>query len=135
MERDPVLVDPLHPWHRCIVVFLRSIERPFVEHRKDARRGVPALNSGRNCSDRYQAVAAIDKGELVTKADDDAFWPALGNVAPKKLARLQTLEAEGLEHIERGLRGCVAGLHLGLEGFERRGGRRGCKCSECARTA
>ncbi len=36
VERDPVLVDPLHERHRCIVVFLRAIERPLLENRENA---------------------------------------------------------------------------------------------------
>src|SRR5205823_4371169 len=99
---------------------LRAIERSLVEDREDARRAGLVEPPGRDCRDRDERVAAVQKGELIGEADHDPLRSgAVRDVPPQILARLQPLEPERFEHVEGSVRSGFARLHLRLEGFQR----------------
>src|SRR4051794_1098091 len=116
VERDAILVDALHPRHWRIVVFLRTVEWPLVEHGEDAGRRRLAIAAGRSLRDRHQSVAAIEIRDLIGETDDHSLRSGvLRNIPPQILTGLEPLEAKRLEHVERRARGGVVRLHLRFE--------------------
>ena len=75
VERDAILVDPLHVRHRRVVIFDRAMEFPLVEDFKDSGRRVPPRLAARDRRHGNERVALVQIDELVRQADDHPAGP------------------------------------------------------------
>jgi len=85
VERDPVLIDPLHVGHRRIVILHRAVHRLFLENREVSGWRILARLSARDGGHRRKPVAA-----LVCGATGGLFllWFAVTDVLPEQFTTM-----------------------------------------------